>query len=41
MRPSGRQPDQMRGVVLEIDVAKHAEGSCLAKFGDTLSLIHI
>ena len=35
MRPSGRQPDQMRGVVLEIDVAKHAEGSCLAKFGDT------
>ena len=35
MRPSGRQPAQMRGVVLEIDVAKHAEGSCLAKFGDT------
>ena len=26
MRPSGRQPDQMRDVVLEIDVAKHAEG---------------
>jgi ribonuclease PH len=25
----------MRNVVLEMDVAKHAEGSCLAKFGDT------
>ena len=35
MRPSGRQLDQMRNVVLEMDVAKHAEGSCLAKFGDT------
>ncbi|MGJ3261586.1 MAG: ribonuclease PH [Rhodospirillales bacterium] len=35
MRPSGRQTDQMRGVVLEIDVARHAEGSCFAKFGDT------
>ncbi|MCK5777490.1 MAG: ribonuclease PH [Rhodospirillales bacterium] len=35
MRPSGRETDQMRTVVLEIDVAKHAEGSCLAKFGDT------
>jgi len=35
MRPSGRQLDQMRDVVLEMDVAKHAEGSCLAKFGDT------
>ena len=35
MRPSGRQPDQMRDVVLEMDVTKHAEGSCMAKFGDT------
>jgi ribonuclease PH len=35
MRPSSRQLDQMRNVVLEMDVAKHAEGSCLAKFGDT------
>ncbi|MEX0695284.1 MAG: ribonuclease PH [Rhodospirillales bacterium] len=35
MRPSGRHLDQMRAIVLEIDVAKHAEGSCLAKFGDT------
>lgn len=35
MRPSGRQIDQMRDVILEIDVARHAEGSCFAKFGDT------
>ncbi|MBO6518776.1 MAG: ribonuclease PH [Rhodospirillales bacterium] len=35
MRPSGRQADQMRDVVLEVGVAKHAEGSCLAKFGHT------
>jgi len=34
-RPSGRAPDAMRAVTLEIDVSKHAEGSCLAKFGDT------
>lgn len=35
MRPSGRAPDQLRDVTLEIDVNKHAEGSCLVKFGDT------
>ncbi len=35
MRPSGRTADQMREVALELDVSKHAEGSCLAKFGDT------
>jgi len=35
MRPSRRAPDQMRPVSLERGVAKHAEGSCLAKFGDT------
>jgi len=35
MRPSGRAPDQMRPIRLEIDVNKHAEGSCLARFGDT------
>ena len=34
-RPSGRMPDQMRAVSLERGVAKHAEGSCLVKFGDT------
>jgi len=35
MRPSGRTPDKMRPVSLEPGVAKYAEGSCLAKFGDT------
>ena len=35
MRPSGRNPDQLREIVLEPDASKHAEGSCLAKFGDT------
>jgi ribonuclease PH len=35
MRPSGRAPEEMRAVVLVAGVAKYAEGSCLAKFGDT------
>jgi ribonuclease PH len=35
MRPSGRAPDMMRPVSLEPSVAKYAEGSCLARFGDT------
>jgi ribonuclease PH len=35
MRPSKRLPDQMRKVSLELGVTKHAEGSCLVKFGDT------
>lgn len=35
MRPSGRALDQMRPVTLVAGFAKHAEGSCLAKFGDT------
>jgi ribonuclease PH len=35
MRPSGRAPGAMRPVSLEAGVAKYAEGSCLAKFGDT------
>jgi ribonuclease PH len=34
-RPSGRAPDEMRAVVLEPGVSKYAEGSCLARFGDT------
>ena len=34
-RPSGRAADELRGVTLEADVAKHAEGSCLTHFGDT------
>src|SRR5690242_453922 len=39
MRPSSRAADQMRHVTLEKGVAKHAEGSCLVKFGDTHVLV--
>ena len=35
MRPSGRAQDQLRDIVLETDVSRYAEGSCLAKFGNT------
>lgn len=35
MRPSGREKDAMRAVSLEPDCTKHAEGSCLVRFGDT------
>lgn len=35
MRPSGRPIDQMRAVSFERGFSKHAEGSCLVKFGDT------
>ena len=35
MRPSGRAPNQMRDVTIELNFNKHAEGSCLIKFGDT------
>jgi ribonuclease PH len=39
MRPSKRASDAMRVVSLEPGVAKHAEGSCLVKFGDTHVLV--
>jgi ribonuclease PH len=35
MRPSSRAPDQMRVLEMTTGVARHAEGSCLVKFGDT------
>ncbi len=35
MRPSGRGIDQMRELALDTDVSRYAEGSCLAKFGQT------
>jgi ribonuclease PH len=35
MRPSGREPNQMRAVTLERNVAPKAEGSCLVQFGST------
>ena len=34
-RPSGRALEQIRDVEIIPDVNKHAEGSCLVKFGDT------
>jgi len=34
-RENGRGPRDLRIVVLEPGVSKHAEGSCLARFGDT------
>ena len=35
MRPSKRQFDEMRAISFERGISKHAEGSCLVKFGDT------
>src|SRR5690606_33359605 len=35
MRPSRRQPDEMRPVSFERGISKHAEGSCLVRFGET------
>jgi ribonuclease PH len=35
MRPSGRKPDELRKVSFERRVSKHAEGSCLVRYGDT------
>jgi ribonuclease PH len=35
MRPSKRAPDELRAVTFERNVARHAEGSCFVKFGDT------
>ena len=34
-RPSGRQADALREITITPHVSKHAEGSCLIKFGDT------
>ena len=39
MRPSTRAPDQMRTVSLTPGFSRHAEGSCLVKFGDTHVLV--
>jgi ribonuclease PH len=35
MRPSGRKPQDLRKVSFERGISKHAEGSCLVRFGDT------
>ena len=35
MRPSGRQSNEMRDIVIETGVTMHAEGSCMIKCGNT------
>ncbi len=35
MRPSGRQPDELRRVTIETGVNRHAEGSAIIRAGDT------
>lgn len=39
MRLSNRSPDSLRSISLEPNAARHAEGSCLVKFGDTHVLV--
>jgi len=39
MRPSRRASDEMRAVSFERGLLRHAEGSCLVKFGDTHVLV--
>jgi ribonuclease PH len=39
MRPSGRAPDEMRSIEMIPGFSRHAEGSCLVKFGDTHVLV--
>jgi ribonuclease PH len=39
MRPSGRKANQLRAVSFTRGFTKHAEGSCLVKFGDTHVLV--
>ncbi|WP_112320866.1 ribonuclease PH [Oceanibium sediminis] len=35
MRPTGRAADDMRSIVIETGVTKHAAGSCMIRCGDT------
>jgi ribonuclease PH len=39
MRPSGREPDQMRAVTIERNIVPKAEGSCLVAFGSTRVIV--
>ena len=38
MRPSGRAPNELRDVTIELGANCHAEGSCLIRFGDPRAL---
>ena len=39
MRPSGRQPHDLRVITIETGVTRYAEGSCLISFGHTKVLV--
>ena len=39
MRPSGREPHQMRAVTIERNIAQKAEGSCIVTFGNTKVMV--
>ena len=39
MRPSRRDPEELRAVTLERGIVKYAEGSCFVRFGDTHVLV--
>ena len=39
MRPSGREPDEMRAVTIERNIVPKAEGSCLVAFGSTRIIV--
>ena len=34
-RPSNRNYNELRKIALEVDISRYAEGSCMAKFGNT------
>lgn len=39
-RPSGRATDQLRAIRITRHYTKHAEGSVLVEFGDTVGDLH-
>lgn len=38
-RPSGRKPDALRDIKIDINVTRYAEGSCMVSFGHTKVLV--
>jgi ribonuclease PH len=34
-RPSKRRYNELRNIILEVNISPYAEGSCMAKFGNT------
>ena len=39
LRPSGRQPQSLREVMIETGITRYAEGSCMVSFGHTKVLV--